>query len=190
MSRKAWGLIVAMALVVAACSGNGDAADQVGSVADTTAADVDPTGTASAGGASLDRDSFVLCPAIEEHMDELAAIVGFEVDPEQLGVEAFFGECMINGVEGGDFARVQLARGPESTPAMYREKYEAPASSAPELGDEAVFIDDWNQPRVLFLLGGLIIDVDAALLYEGPPSRDTMIAFAQRVAEILMEENS
>jgi hypothetical protein len=191
-------LILMFALVGAACTGATD--DQAGSVSDTvtsttgdqagSVSDTEVSDTAAAGGDSFDRDSFVLCPVIEEHKDELAAIVGFEVDPEQPGVAIGSFECYIDGVEGGDFARVQLGRGFESTPAMYSEGFEAPASPAPELGDEAVFIDDWNQPRVIFLLGGLIVDVDASLVYGGPPSRDTMIAFAQRVAELLMEENS
>lgn len=222
MKRQYFGFVVVMLLVGSACAGSSDPAteggdDSGGSVQDqavspasgvsdsgptqdapegSSGADVTDTGSdskASAEGGSFDRDSFVLCRVLEEHKDELAAIVGFEADPER-GVETFSDECNIRGSEPGNFARVQLV--PNFTPSIlfHIEGYEGLKMPAPELGAEAVSIENDFQPDVVLLLGDFIIDVDAEVIdYEtgltAPPS-DAMIAYAARVRDLLTEANA
>lgn len=222
MKHRLVGLVVVMLLIGSACgsssepsadggdntvgsvqdqeaspaSGVSDAGSTEDAPEDSSGAEATDTGSDSealAEGDSFDRDSFVLCPVIEEHKDELAAIVGFEVDPER-GVETFSRECNIRGSEPGDFARVQLV--PNFTPsiAVHVEGYEGSPTAAPELGDEAVFVESGVQPHVVFLLGDLIIDVDAEVIdYETgmtAPSREVMTAYALRVRELLAAANA
>jgi hypothetical protein len=63
-----------------------------------------------------DRTSFVLCPALESHRDELAAIVGLEQNPERaMAMSASSRQCFIRGRDGGFI-------GVEMPPAMIAKK--------------------------------------------------------------------
>lgn len=134
----------------------------------------------------FDRASFVFCPALEDHREELASIIGFEQDAER-PISAFSGECALYG-DHGAFVRVSRAPTVEPSIAFHVSGFEAEVSPAPELGPEAVFVDDGSQPRVVFSIGPLIIDVDA--MNVETPSRETMIQLASRVREIFIEANS
>lgn len=179
--QNSW--IAAMAVVLISCGG-GDSAEESAALGerDTAASEASPAG--ESGG--FDRESFVLCPALEGHREEIASIVGFEPDPER-ALSAITGECIVHAEEIG-FARVSLAPAIVPSIAMYAEGFDAEAKPAPELGSNAVFIDAPMQPHVVFSMGSLIIDVDAENIEK--PSRETMIELATRVREILMQANS
>lgn len=141
---------------------------------------------AQGGTAGYNRESFVLCPVIEEHKNELASIVGFTADSDR-SVETFRFECNIHG-ESGSLVKVQLAPAFTSSIAMHASGYEDPSSAAPELGNDALYVDAPMQPHVIFHMGDLIIDVGAEAL--DAPNRATMIELAERVRDLLTEANS
>lgn len=143
------------------------------------------TDTSAADRGEFDRASFVFCPALEDHRAELASIVGFEQDGDR-PISAFSGECALYG-DHGAFVRVSRAPSVEPSIAFHVSGLEADVSSAPQLGPDAVFVDDRRQPHVVFSIGPLIIDVDAKNVET--PSRETMIQLASRVREILVEAN-
>jgi len=130
------------------------------------------------------RESFVLCPALEGHREELAAIVGFKPDSKR-PLAVIRSECIVNSMRVG-FARVTLVSA-GMTLGMHVKGFDAAASPAPELGPEAMFVDGKLQPHVVFAMGPLVIDVDAENLQT--PSRETMIRLATRVRDILAEAN-
>jgi hypothetical protein len=147
-----------------------------------------PAAAATSGDApgGFTRESFVLCPALEPHRDELATLVGFKQNPDR-ALAVSRSECVIRG-QGGNFARVALLPALVSSIQPYAESsFDAPASPAPELGADAMFVDGVSQPHVVFSMGRLFIDVNAENLEK--PSREKMIAFATRVREILSEAN-
>ncbi|MEN8039938.1 MAG: hypothetical protein ABFR95_00360 [Actinomycetota bacterium] len=205
------GVVLALvgAMVVTACGGVDDSAADVDTGAQnnsetsvTTGSDTDDTDTTiddavasddgdvvseSTAGEAFDWDSFVLCPVIEEHKGELAAILGFEIDPER-AVETFTRECNIQALNGYDFARVELGFKAMPSVEFKARGYEDPASPEPALGNEAVYIDASDQPHLIFLVGGLIVDVGARVEEMASP-RDTLIAYALRVRELLTEAN-
>jgi hypothetical protein len=166
-------------ILLPGCSAGAD--DQVESGAETPP----PAGVSRTPKDGFDRESFVLCPALEAHRDELAAIVGFEQDAER-PIALSDSECSIDG-ESGAFARVTLAPAFEPSVEFHVRGFDAPNSPAPALGPNAVFVDVNLQPHVVFAMGSLIIDVDAAGVET--PSRDTMIELAKRVREILRNAN-
>jgi len=199
-------LVMALTLVLAACSASGVPSDEtdVGVDRDTgdTTTQIDapsnaddssgeatdsPETEASESVGSFDRDSFVMCPVIEEYDVELASILGFDVAPEGSG-QPFPSECFIRGANSSDLASVKLVGNFVPSIDFYVEGYEGVRLPAPELGDGAVFIGDGFQPRVVFPLGDLIIDVGANV--EGDSlTQDVMIAYALRVKELLVEAN-
>ena len=85
------------------------------------------------------RASFVLCPALEAHRGELAGIVGFEERDPARPIEGVGRQCFIRG----EYSHISI----ELAPAVYRSilmqvgGYDAQTSPAPELGDDAVFVD-------------------------------------------------
>lgn len=133
--------------------------------------------------AAATSKDFQLCPPLELHRDELASIVGFEQDAERaLSMSPTSRKCFIRG-SGGDFIGV------ESLPALvksieaYAESFDGSSSAVPNLGSDAVFIDDVSQPHVAFRMGSRIINVSAE--YIEKPDQDTMVTLATRVHEIL-----
>jgi hypothetical protein len=140
---------------------------------------------ASSRAGAYDRASFVLCPALEDHRAELAAIVGFEHDPAG-SIAGVGSECIIRGTRFG-VVRVSLAPAVIRSIAMQVSSYEADAVPAPELGEQAMLVDVSLQPHVVFPLGGLIVDVDAENVET--PDHATMIALALRVRELLAAAN-
>ena len=183
--KISWIALIAMGLV--SCGGADEGTD--GGPAAAPASESEPTvsGDASdAGSGEFTRESFVLCPALEDHRDELASIVGFEQDPDR-DLSVLGSECSIHG-DFGAFARVSLAPAIQQSVAMHVRGFDAEAQPAPELGPDAVFVDVNLQPHVVFSMGPLIIDVDASNVET--PSRETMIELALRVREILTEANS
>ncbi len=135
--------------------------------------------------AGYDRSTFILCDAIEPgHYRELADIVGFEAD--EWGAQ-FRTECIVKGARVA-FARVKLqpAMAP-SAEAVAKQSYDGDATPAPELGDDAWFVDDGLQPHVIFAMGPLVLDVSAES--EQTPDRGTMIELALRIRDILREAN-
>lgn len=178
-SRAVWSVVVCVAL--SSCGGGtGEEAPAAGGM-DPAAPDA-----AAAPSGEYTRDSFVLCDAIEPHREELASIVGFEPDPER-ALSVMSSECVVRGA-GGSFARVSLLPALVPSVALHVQSFDAEASAAPELGPDAMFVDDALQPHVAFAMGPLFIDVDAE--HVETPSRETMIALALRVREILTEANS
>lgn len=144
------------------------------------------TNVSAADPGEFDRASFVFCPALEGHREELASIIGFEQDAER-PISAFSGECVLYG-DHGAFVRVSRAPTVEPSIAFHVSGFEAELSPVPELGPDAVFVDDGRQPHVVFSIGPLIIDVDARNVET--PSRETMMQLASRVREILIEANT
>jgi hypothetical protein len=130
------------------------------------------------------RPAFVLCPALEAHHQELAKIVGFALDPKE-PFAAMGLECIVRSGRVG-FARVTQVT-PGLTVAMRAQSIDAAASPAPELGPDAMFVAGKLQPHVVFTMGPVVIDVDAENIET--PSRETMIALATRVRDILAEAN-
>ena len=132
-----------------------------------------------------ERASFVLCPALEAHRAELAAIVGFEERDPARPIEGVGRQCFIRG----EYSHVSI----ELAPAFYRSILmqgggnDADTSPAPEFGDYAVFVDAISQPHVVFPLGDLFIDVGAEASEK--PTRETMIELATRVRELLVAAN-
>ena len=174
---------LACALVIAllcACAG-GEAGGEA--MEDRGAATADAG--AATGSGEYDRASFVLCPALEGHRAELAALAGFEHDPERslAGVGA---ECFVRGMDFG-FVRVAISPAIMRTVEMAAGGFDTPPSPAPELGEDALFVDAGSQPHVFFTMGGLIIDVGA----ESPSTldRETMMRLAARVRELLEAAN-
>ena len=76
---------------------------------------------------------------------------------------------------------------PGLTVAMRAQSVDAPASPAPELGPDAMFVAGKLQPHVVFAMGPVVIDVDAENIET--PSRETMITLATRVRDILAAAN-
>jgi len=204
--RVQWiSLVMVLALVLSACAGSSGTSDEIdaganpntvettGQVDSPTTEDTSNSGSADApetdasdSGGSSDGD-LVVCPVIVEHDVELGTILGFEVDPESSGAPTA-SECFIRGANIVDFAEVELVGSFMPSIEFQVEGYEGVALPAPELGDDAVFIDSDFQPRVVFLLGDRIIDVGAEV--EGTTlSYDVMIAYALRVKELLVEAN-
>ena len=62
------------------------------------------------------------------------------------------------------------------------------ASPAPEVGDDAMYVETISQPHVIFSTWPILIDVFAEN-YENTPDKNTMISLATRVQEILIEAN-
>lgn len=182
MTRKmTW--IVMLGVALWSCGG-GEAGEESAPAAERqTAASEAPT-TESGG---FTRDSFILCPALEDHQEELAGIVGFERDAER-GLQVLGNECIVRGEDAG-FARVTLVPAfTRRSIQMYIGGFDAETSPAAELGPDALFVHSNLQPHVVFPMGELIIDVEAENLEA--PSRETMIELARRVREILTEANS
>jgi len=96
-------------------------------------------------------------------------------------------ECIVHGKDFA-FARVTLLPAMVPSIAMHVESFDTEASPAPELGEDAMFVDGALQPHVVFSIGGLFLDVDAENVET--PSRETMIELALRVRDILTEANS
>jgi len=154
---------------------------------ESRAADAPAAATTSATQEGFDRQSFVLCEAFEPHREELASIVGFEQDADR-SLSVLRSECVVRG-EDGAFARVSLLPAIVRSVAMQVGSYDGEATPAPELGDDAMFVEGTTgQPHVIFAMGPLFIDVDAENIET--PSRETMIELAVRVREILTEANS
>lgn len=157
-------------------------------VAETGTATSSPGTTAQQAG-QFDRKTFILCPALEDHRDELAGIVGFEQNPERsLAMSARSSKCAIRG-KGGDFLAVDMV------PAMIKsieqhatQSFEGSASPVPELGDDAMYVQHTSQPRVIFRMDSILIDVHVEN-YEKTPDRTTMVSLATRVKEILTNFN-
>lgn len=178
--RGAWMTVLMLALCACGSSRSDGEASSTESRAPQAA-----TESAAESGRKFDRDSFVLCPALESHRDELAEIVGFEQDAGRpIGMSE--SECSIEG-EFGAFARVVLVPAFEPSIEFHVSGMDAEASSLPQLGQNAVFVDVNLQPHVVFSMGSLIIDVDASNVET--PSRGTMIELASRVREILRNTN-
>ena len=139
----------------------------------------------ASGSERYERASFVLCPALEAHRAELAAIVGFEERDPARPIEGVGRQCFIRG----EYSHVSI----ELAPAVYRSilmqggAYDADTSPAPELGNHALFIDALRQPHVVFPLGDLFINVGAEASEK--PTRETMIQLATRVRELLVAAN-
>jgi hypothetical protein len=184
-SKVSW--IVVMAVALWSCgggeAGGGDSDRAMPGSEEATAAANNVASADQQG--KYTRDSFVLCPALEDHREELASIVGFEQDPER-GLSGPGSECIVHGEYS--FARVTLLPAFTRSIAMHAQGFDAEASAAPELGADALFIDGALQPHVVFSMGELFIDVDAENIEK--PSRQTMIELATRVREILREANS
>lgn len=180
MTRKA--PLVLLMVVFWSCGASDTGEDNVREDRPTDTA----TDTSAADRGEFDRASFVFCPALEDHREELASIIGFEQDAER-PISAFSGECALYG-DHGAFVRVSRAPSVEPSVAFHVSGFEADVSPAPQLGPDAVFVDDRRQPHVVFSIGPLIIDVDAKNVET--PSRETMIELASRVREILVEANS
>lgn len=144
--------VAAMTALLASCGGGADA-DASGDAGGEDAASAPAT---PAGGEVARRD-FVLCPAIEGIAEDLAALADFQIDATR-GVEAMAGECH---VRGQDAAFVQVILAPAIVPsvAMQASGYDTPAVAAPELGEQAVVVEDPVQPRAIFRVRGQIIDV-------------------------------
>lgn len=175
--------IAGMTVILWSCGG-GDAGEESAPPVERQAAMSEAPAMSESGG--FTRESFVLCPTLEGHREELASIVGFEPDLER-ELSAIPGECIVHAEDIG-FARVTLPPAAMRSIAMYVGGFDAEASPAPELGSDAVFIDASMQPHVVFSMGPLIIDVDAESI--DTPSRETMIELARRVREILTAANS
>lgn len=174
-------LITALTLLflVAACGGAQEEA------AIDSGADAGAIGRTPQPPGKFDRARFVLCDALEPHSAELAAIVGFERDPDR-AFSVSRSECVVRG-RGGDFARVTLqpAIAP-SAEAVATMSYDGDASPAPEIGKDAWYVADF-QPHVIFPMGGLILDVDASTAT--PPTRATMIELTLKVRDLLRAAN-
>lgn len=147
-----------------------------------------PTGEMASNSGDYDRKSFVLCPALESHREELAAIVGFEQDSDRaLSMSATSRKCSIRG-KGGDYIGVEIPPAMISSIERHAtESFGGTASPAPELGDDAMYVDNISKPRVIFSMGPILIDVHAD--YTITPDRKTMVALGTRVRDILGEAN-
>lgn len=179
--RVSWVTLMAVALL--SCGDGGDA--MVGQPATEEGGKAAAPETSSTAPAGPARDSFILCPALEQHRDELASIIGFEQDAER-AIDGFGSECNIRG-DHGAFIRVALAPSYARSISMHVGGYDSEPSPAPELGHDAVFIANGIQPHVVFPMSSLIIDVDSESIQT--PSRETMIELALRVREILTAAN-
>lgn len=147
------------------------------------------SGDATGNSVASDRQSFVLCPALEDHRDELASIVGFEQNPERaLAMSARSKNCVIRGKDGG-FIGVEIPPAfVKSVELHATESYDGTASQAPAVSDDAVFVETISQPHLIFSMGPILIDVNAEY-YADKPDRDTMVELAMRVRDILLEAN-
>jgi len=134
-----------------------------------------------------DRATFVLCPALEGRRAELASIAGFEHDPER-SLKGFGAECFVRGMDFG-FIRVAISPAVMRSVSMAAGGFDAPPTPAPELGDDAVFVDAGSQAHIFFTMGGLIIDVGAESESPGKLDRETMIELAARIRELLQAAN-
>lgn len=97
-------------------------------------------------------------------------------------------QCFIRG-NGRDFIGVEMP--PAIINSVQRratESFDGTASPAPEVGDDAMYVEDISQPRVIFSMGSILIDVQAE--YTKTPDRNTMVTLASRVRDILAEANS
>lgn len=179
-------MVLSLALFLSACGGGEDSSTTVSTAEKSNAGAVASISNTRNKDSVYDRASFVLCDALEPHREELAAIAGFEQDPDR-SLSMSRSECVVRGL-GGDFLRVKLQ--PAMVPsaeAVATMSYDGEASPAPELGAEAWYVDDY-QPHVIFPVGGLILDV--ASENATAPDRATMIELATRVRELLRNANS
>lgn len=183
MTARAPWIVLPIAVVLGSCGG-GDAGADAGTDAPPASESEAPASETPSG--DFDRESFVLCPALEPHREELASILGFEQDAER-DLAGLGSECILRGTDHG-FVSVALPPAVIRSVSMHVDGFDAETSPAPELGPEAVFVDATLQPHVVFMLGPLIIDVGAES--RETPSRETMIELATRVREILAEANS
>jgi hypothetical protein len=177
------GWIVLTLMTLGACAGDGSSQEAAPSRESASQASEHGSGGTAV---AFTRQSFVLCPALEDHREELASIVGFEQDPER-GLSVMSSECIVHGKDFA-FARVTLLPAMVPSIAMHVESFDTEASPAPELGEDAMFVDGALQPHVVFSIGGLFLDVDAENVET--PSRETMIELALRIRDILTEANS
>lgn len=184
LRRGAPWIVLPAAAVVWSCGG-GDARGKADAAAAAEQEAVVSAAASDAASGDFDRESFVLCPALEEHREELVSIVSFEQDAEW-NIQRFGSECIVRGRDTG-FVRVAVAPAITGSVAMHVRAFDAETSPAPEVAPDAVFVDVSLQPHVVFSMGALIIDVDAEAIEA--PNRQTMIALATRVREILAEAN-
>lgn len=179
-NRSLW---VSLAAMAAWGCGGGDSPD--GDVradqARTTAQSGERSGTDQ-----YSRETFLLCQPIEEHREELAAIVGFEPDLER-EVQGIGAKCFVRSTDLG-FVSVELPPAITRSIAMHARSFGEETNPVPELGEDALFVDAGLQPHVIFGLSGLMIDVGAEALER--PSRETMIELAIRIRDLLEEANS
>lgn len=165
-----------------------DSSENQGMPADSNAAAIQ-SGAGASSANSYDRKSFVLCPALESHRDELAAIVGFEQNSERaLSMSASSRQCFVRGKDGGFIGIEILPAIVSSIEAYADESFDATATEAPEIGPDAMYVEHVSQPRMIFSMGSLLIDVYAEY-YAKTPDRDTMVALAARVRDFLPDEN-
>lgn len=181
MKANSW-LMMAALLGLCACGADPQDPAETSGSAGLAAGDESPR---ASGNDQFDRASFVLCPALEAHRAELAAMVGFDERDPARPIKGIGNECFIRGRYS--HVSVELAPAINSSVAMQVRGYDAETSVVPELGNDAMFVDARSQPHVVFSLGNLIVDVGA----EGTdkPTRETMTGLATRVRELLVAAN-
>lgn len=148
-----------------------------------------PPGEAANGVSRNSRQFFILCPALENHRDELASLVGFKQDPKKaLSMSASSRECVVRGADGSFIGVSMPPAFIKSVEQHATQSYDGTASPAPEVGNDAMFVDRISQPHLIFTVGPTMIDVyaehDAT-----PPKRATMVTLATRVRDILVDAN-
>lgn len=170
--------MVVLVALVQSCAGEQSASDDEPQIAQNPAS----------AGDVVARGDYVLCPAIEGIADDLAARVGFQRDPER-SIAGIGAECFVRAMDFG-WIRVAIPPAMIRTIGMQAEGYESPSSPAPELGENAVFVNAQLQPHVIFELLGQIIDVGVEHAGTGAPDRATVIAVAEMVRDALRGANS
>lgn len=123
-----------------------------------------------------------VCDLVLPAQSELLAAFGSS-DPVQEAGGIVSSECRFNLGRAG-FLKVE--RAPAATPsvAAWASSHDAQSSPAPEVGRDAVFVDDPLQPHVVFAYGDRVWDVGGEY-DEGTPPRDALIRTARIVQGLL-----
>lgn len=164
-------------LALAAC---GSSESELGSA--ETAAASEESAARAVDGESRDVATVAVCDLVLPGQTELLAAFG-STDPLKEAGGITSSECRFNLGRVG-FLKVERAPAIMPSVAAWASSYDAASSPAPEVGSEAVYIEDPLQPHVVFAYGGRIWDVGGEY-GEGSPPRDALVETALLVRKLL-----
>ena len=127
----------------------------------------------------------MLCSAVEPHRAELASLAGFTQDPDRK-IRGFGTSCAIRGTSA-EAIFIEVAPAFNRSIEMVADGYDGKKSPAEGLGPGAVFVDVPSQPRAVFAMGPLFLNIGVDNVRG--TSRDTTLEVAVRIREILGSAN-